>query len=115
MLVVIGILIFAKVDPTLGVLVAGIVGPLGAYFLASRKMSGKIATSEAAQLWEESRAIREWSATRITACDNECKLLRSELREAKERIVLLEAQLRDANEHIADLERGDHGINTGPA
>lgn len=61
-------------------------------------MSGKINTSEAAQLWEESRSIREWSKGRIDDCENECGRLRVELAAALERVKYLE-------EHIAILEK----------
>jgi flagellar motility protein MotE (MotC chaperone) len=105
--------LLATVDPIIGVIFAAIVGPVGAYILAARKMSGKIATTEAAQLWEESRAIREWSTQRMAACDKECSNLRSELTEALTRISALEKQneelteqLAEAHEHIAQLESG---------
>ena len=39
------------------VLIAAI-APLGAYLLAARRMSGKIATSDATDLWAESKDIR---------------------------------------------------------
>jgi hypothetical protein len=35
-----------------------VAGALGAYLAAARRLSGKVRTSDAAQLWEESRAIR---------------------------------------------------------
>lgn len=41
------------------VLTAGLVAPLLTYLGVVRKLSGKVATSDAAQLWEESRAIRK--------------------------------------------------------
>jgi chromosome segregation ATPase len=40
-------------------LVAAIVGPLVAYVTASRKLSGKIDTSDADKLWAESASIRD--------------------------------------------------------
>ena len=40
-------------------IVAAIAAPLGAYFLAARRMSGKIGTSDASELWTESKAIRD--------------------------------------------------------
>lgn len=98
--------IFSVIDPFIGVVIAAILGPIGAYVVAARKMSGKIATTEAAQLWEESRAIREWSAKRMEACDAECSNLRNALTEALGRIKTLEDQLENAHEHILDLERG---------
>lgn len=41
-----------------GVLVAGVVGPLLGYLAASHKLSGKIDSSEASSLWEESARMR---------------------------------------------------------
>lgn len=40
-------------------LAVALVAPVGAYVLAARRMSGKIATSDAARLWDESRDIRD--------------------------------------------------------
>lgn len=42
-----------------------ILAPLGAYLVAARQFSGKIKTSDASDLWEESRSIRNWSQGRI--------------------------------------------------
>ncbi len=36
------------------------------YLVAAKKMSGAVKTSDAEQLWTESRSIREWSADRIS-------------------------------------------------
>lgn len=90
-------IIMAAVDPTIGAIVIALVAPVGAYILAARQMSGKIATSEAKQLWEESRAIREWSTTEI-------KSLRDSLSASLSRISELEKQLNEAHEHIKQLE-----------
>jgi chromosome segregation ATPase len=40
-------------------ILVAIFAPLGAYFLAARKMSGKIKTTDADALWKESSSIRE--------------------------------------------------------
>lgn len=40
-------------------IVVAIVAPVGAYLLAARRMSGKVATSDADQLWNEARSIRD--------------------------------------------------------
>lgn len=53
--------------PTLIAIVAAIAGPLGAYLVAARRFSGKIASSDATDLWKESSAIREWSGTQIAS------------------------------------------------
>jgi predicted nucleic acid-binding Zn-ribbon protein len=46
-------------------LAAAVIGPLVAYLGASRKLSGKIGTSEAADLWAESGKIRDDYRARI--------------------------------------------------
>ncbi len=46
-------------------IVVALVGPLFGYLAAARKMSGRIQTTEASDLWAESASIREWSASRI--------------------------------------------------
>lgn len=50
---------------TLIALIAAFAGPLGAYLIAAKRFSGKIETSDARALWEESSAIRDWSQKRI--------------------------------------------------
>jgi chromosome segregation ATPase len=50
---------------TIIAVVAAVAAPLGAYLVAARRFSGKIETSDAKQLWHESRSIREWSVKRI--------------------------------------------------
>jgi chromosome segregation ATPase len=57
--------VLATVDPVLGVIVVALIGPLVTYLIAARKFSGKIGSSDAAELWTESRSIRDWSAARI--------------------------------------------------
>lgn len=54
---------------TLVALVVAVVGPLVAYITASRKLSGRIGTSEAGQLWAESKEIRDDYRDRLTATD----------------------------------------------
>jgi flagellar motility protein MotE (MotC chaperone) len=84
----------AAIDPIAGAIAVALIAPVGAYLAAAHKMSGKIATTEAHDLWEESRAIREWSAARIDKCDEEIQALREQLREAKNRITHLESEKR---------------------
>ena len=45
-------------SPIILAVAAALLGPLGAYIVAARRMSGKIATSDASDLWKESAAIR---------------------------------------------------------
>ena len=58
-------MVIAELDPVWAAVALAIIGPLGAYLVAARRFSGKIGSSDAAQLWEESRSIRGWSTTRI--------------------------------------------------
>ena len=46
-------------------LIVGVFGAIGAYFAAIRKLSGKISTSTAEDLWAESRQMRKDLNTRI--------------------------------------------------
>lgn len=45
--------------------IAALAGPLLTYLVAARRLSGKIATSDASDLWTESRSIREDYQRRI--------------------------------------------------
>lgn len=89
------IILLGAIDPSIAAIAVAVVAPVGAYLLAARKMSGKIQTSEAVDLWAESKAIREWSQQeildlrralkdcldRVTALENENKELRARLAE----------------------------------
>jgi chromosome segregation ATPase len=55
------------VDPAIVVpVLLAVIAPIGAYLLAARKMSGKIGTSDATELWRESKSIRDDYRTRIS-------------------------------------------------
>jgi chromosome segregation ATPase len=61
---------FAALPATAGIIAAvltAITAPIGAYLLAARKMSGKIDTSSAGELWAESRLIRDDYRSRLLA------------------------------------------------
>jgi chromosome segregation ATPase len=100
----------AAIDPVVGIIIAAVVGPLGAYLLAARKLSGKVATSDASELWAESKSIRQWSTARIEALDMEVSLLRTRVglveqqndALARENSRLME-QIHDLNETITTL------------
>lgn len=76
--------------PTVIAVIAAVAAPLGAYLVAARRFSGRIESSDAKELWAESRSIRDWSQGRIASLEA--------------RVATLEAENRDLR---AQLER--HG------
>jgi ABC-type molybdate transport system ATPase subunit len=53
---------------TIVAIVAAVValgGPVVAYLVAAKQLSGRIKDSDATELWAESRSIRDWSSARI--------------------------------------------------
>jgi predicted RNase H-like nuclease (RuvC/YqgF family) len=98
--------------------IVAIVGPLAGYLGASRKLSGKIGTSEASQLWAESASIRheyreqlQTSATRTTALEERVANLERRNNElARENFELTkkvseyETTIRDLRAQVATLE-----------
>lgn len=106
----------AAFDPIIGVVIAALIGPLGAYLLAARRMSGKIETSEATQLWAESKAIRDWSREQLEAANREIQELRERLDRVWQRVRELETennnlrqQLTTAQNEIVELRESQHG------
>lgn len=84
------VIICAAVSPVVPAvfgLIAAVFGPLAAYLVAKRQFSGEIETSDAKELWAESRAIRKWSSERI--------------RELEDRNEALEARV----DHLEDENR----------
>lgn len=73
---------------TIVTVIAAIAAPLGAYLLAARRFSGRIQTSDASSLWQESASIRQWSAERIAE-------LSSTVRSLEKRVGELEAHNGD--------------------
>ena len=95
------VVLLSAIDPTLGVLVAGLASAVGAYLVAARKMSGAVRSSDAEQLWAESRSIREWSSDRITD-------LSTQIAHLEGRIQAMEAKNRELmNERDGLLETID--------
>jgi predicted RNase H-like nuclease (RuvC/YqgF family) len=102
--------------PILGGIVVALVGAIATYVAAARKLSGKIATSEAASLWEESRAIRDDYRQRLEKLENRVLELEKKnyelaaenvrlLRQALETQTLL-AELRAENERLKTTIKG---------
>lgn len=75
-----------------------VVGSLGAYLAAARKMSGKITTTEASTLWAEADKLRgEYR--------NQAAAMREQLDRCNQRIAELEATVREQAATIERLER----------
>jgi chromosome segregation ATPase len=120
-------------DPVIGVIIAAMLGAMGSYLAVARKLSGKINTSDATELWNESRSIREWSADRIATLTSQVselehrvevvegynltlvtekqKLLeriqelQTELVASRNTTAILTRQLNQADDHIEKLEQ----------
>lgn len=87
-------------DPIIIGLVASLIAAAGTYFIAARQFSGKIETSDAAQLWAESRSIRDWSTKRLEELNQlvarlEVQLgtVRTENRALHQRVAELEGEI----------------------
>ena len=82
------------VSPALIALIVALVGPVGAYLVAVRQLSGKIKNSDASELWEESRSIREWSTARNKELTEQIERLETRVDELEEENRQLKAQIR---------------------
>jgi hypothetical protein len=73
-------------DPGVVALVAALAAPVVTYLVAARRFSGKIETTEAADLWKESRDIRKWSRDRIELLESRVQYLEEENEELRRRL-----------------------------
>lgn len=94
------VLLFAAVDPTVLAVAVAIAAPLGAYLVAVRRLSGKIGSSDAHDLWEESKAIRDWSSERLDALTKENMELRAQ-------VARMDRELSKALRRVSELEAAD--------
>jgi chromosome segregation ATPase len=93
----------ATIDPVLGVLVAAFISALGAYLIAARRFSGKIGSSDAAELWLESRSIRDWSSARILELNQLVGKLEGRVDVVEEQNTSLGRENTDLMQRITDL------------
>lgn len=96
----------------LATIVAAIVGGLVTYLIARRGSSGRVETSEASTLWEESRAIRkelqeESASLRLRLAEAETKLAEAltKLAEANTSLVNAKWQAERLREEVLELRR----------
>jgi hypothetical protein len=80
--------LFAALSFEAGIIpvIAALAGPVVAYLVAARRFSGKIETTEAADLWRESRDIRKWSRDRIEQLEHRIAHLEDENKELRTRL-----------------------------
>jgi hypothetical protein len=91
--------------PLIAAVIAATVGPLLAYIAATRKLSGKIATSEAADLWAESGKIREDYRNRLGHADLRAAALEERVARLEHRNSELARENFDQARRIDTLER----------
>ena len=84
--------------------IIALVAPVGAYLLAARKMSGKIGTSDAAQLWKESASIRDDYRTQLLQANERAISLEIRMAKAEEANSLLVRENYELRHKIEDLE-----------
>lgn len=75
-------------------LIAALAGPVVAYLVAARRFSGKIQTTEATDLWEESRSIREWSRERMNELEAKNTALEKRIKHLEDENADLRGRLR---------------------
>lgn len=97
----------ATVDPLIGVIVVALIGPLGAYLVAARRFSGKIASSDATDLWAESRSIREWSQKQLDQLAIRIRTVEEENTQLRATVHSLTTELEYAKARVAELEKGN--------
>lgn len=107
----------SDLDPNAITLIAALAGPIVAYLVAARQFSGKIETSNAKELWEESRSIREWSQERVkelraevARCERRIGALERENQDLKQELVEQGSKLIIAQKLIAQLEGSVNGV-----
>ena len=87
-------------------LIAALAAPIVTYLVAARRLSGKIATSEAATLWEEGRLIREEYRRRFEDCEKQLKVCRHELQVAVARNTILSRENRELRDELRGYADG---------
>ena len=82
-------------------IVVALIAPLVAYLGIARRLSGRIATSDAAKLWEEARLMREEYRTRALECEQEVKRLRNEIQTCTTRNTALRRENRELRNDLS--------------
>lgn len=92
-------MVIGAIDPGLAAVLIALIAPLATYLVAVRQLSGRIKNSDATELWEESRSMREWSASRMKELGDHCDRLEHRVEELE----TANRALTEENLHYAGL------------
>lgn len=79
--------------------------PVAAYLGIARRASGKIATSEASELWAESKAIRDWAQKRAEQLVEQIQRCETRIEELEESNNVLTLENGRLNSKINEQDR----------
>lgn len=85
--------------PIFGGIICAFIGALGTYMAVKRKNSGLIETSEAADLWSESKSIRQELRNENTTLRERIKTLEESMTERDKQIFLLSKRITELENH----------------
>lgn len=86
------------------ILAAAIASPLVSFLVAARRMSGKISTTSADELWDEARDIRADYRAQVQTCRSELADARQETATARQENARLRNELADSRQEVAALK-----------
>lgn len=78
--------------------------PVAAYLGVARRASGKIATSEASELWAESKAIRDWAQNRAEQLVEQIQKCEARIEELERNNDTLHRENEKLRKRITELE-----------
>lgn len=94
--------------PLIIAITAAVAGPLAAWITAARKLSGKIDTTDADQLWAESASIREDYRSQLLSRDQRISSLEARVASLEqENNALVRENLNQASRIIGQLSKID--------
>lgn len=87
----------------LGAFGAALVGAVSAWLVGRQQRSGRVDTSEASDLWAESKAIREDYRQQIADLRTELARMETRLADANTALATANTRLADANTRVEEL------------
>lgn len=92
----------------LAAVAAVVLGPVVAYVTTTRKLSGKIRTTDADQLWVESRSIRDDYRDRLARAEHRVMEVETRMAEVERRNGQLERENVELTAKVRDLQQELH-------